>query len=329
MSKKPTRTEVFEYDAVGEADVLQLRTYELPPPSAREVTVEVITAGISHIDGFLRTGHESSWEEDWPRRSGSEFAGVVVARGADVTGFSVGSDVIGHLSSGAHATYVNVPIEALVAKPREVTWETAGGLYLAGATALAILDDLRIGPGDTVVISAAAGGVGSIEAQVAKHLGATVIGTCGERNFDYLRQLGIKPVKYGEGIDERIRRAAGGRPVTAMIDNFGKDGSRLLAELSIPEGRYRSSADRRDVELDLLKNDPESVARGTDLLRRVVELARKRAFTLLISGFYPLAEIAQAYDDLGRLHARGKIILATHPVTTSRTPNARDIHEAG
>lgn len=328
MSKKPTRTDVFEYDALGNADVLQLRTHDLPSPGPGEVTVEVISAGISHIDGFLRTGRESAWEEDWPRRSGSEFAGVVVARGEGVSTFSVGQDVIGHVSSGAHATYLNVPIAALVRKPREVTWEVAGGLYLAGATALTVLDELRIGADDTVVISAAAGGVGSIEAQVAKHLGAKVIGTCGERNFDYLRQLGIKPVKYGDGLADRIRRAADGRPITAMIDNFGKDGHELLPELGIPAGRYRSSADRRDIELRLLDSDPEAVASGTDLLRRAAELARVRAFTLLVSGFYPLAEIADAYNDLDKLHSRGKVILATHPVTTARTPNARQIHEA-
>ena len=83
-----------------------------------------------------------------------------------------------------------------------------GFTIVAGATALDTLDALKIGADDTVVISAAAGGVGSIEAQLAKHRGSTVVGTCGERNFDYLRQLGIKPVRYGEGITDRIRRAA-------------------------------------------------------------------------------------------------------------------------
>ncbi|MFG6402844.1 NADP-dependent oxidoreductase [Microbacterium sp. P04] len=328
MFRKPVRTEVFEYDAPGGADALHLRSHDLPAPGEREVTVEVVTSAISHVDEFIRSGAEASWEESWPRRSGSEFAGIVVARGEGVTTFPRGAEVVGHVSSGAHATYVTASVDALVTKPREVTWEVAGGLYLAGATALATLDDLRIGTGDTVVISAAAGGVGSIEAQVAKHLGARVIGTCGERNFDYLRQLGIIPVRYGEGMAERIRKAAAGRELTAMIDNFGKDGSDLHAELKIPPARYRSSADRRELELTLLDGSPDAVAKGTELLRRVVELARRRAFTPLISGFYPLADIAEAYADLGRLHSRGKVILATHPVTTYRTLKARDVWEA-
>ncbi|WP_137844710.1 NADP-dependent oxidoreductase [Microbacterium sp. 2FI] len=323
----PGQTTVVEYEAFGDAEVLQMRTRDLPRPGPREVTVEVISSGLSHIDGFIRSGSETEWDEEWPRRSGSDFAGVVVARGAEVAGFAVGSDVIGHVSSGAHATYLNVSDRVLVPKPREVTWETAGGLYLAGATALGTLDELRIGAGDTIVVSAAAGGVGSIEAQLAKHRGARVIGTCGERNFDYLRQLGITPVKYGDGLEERIRRAAG-RPVTAMIDNFGKDGRDLAAALDVPPHRYRSSDDRRMLELRLLQGDPEAVAFGTDLLVRVTELARLHAFTLLISGLYPLTDIAEAYADLARLHARGKIVVATHPVTTFRTLKARDVHEA-
>jgi hypothetical protein len=134
-------------------------------------------------------------------------------------------------------------------------------------------------------------------------------------------------VQYGDDIEQRIRRVAGG-PVTAMIDNFGKDGRDLAEQLNVPMARYRSSADRRDLELRLLADDPESVASGTDLLRRVTELARVRAFTLLASGVYPLADIVEAYADLARLHARGKVVVATHPVSTFRTLRAREVHEA-
>ena len=119
---------------------------------------------------------------------------------------------------------------------------------------------------------AAAGAVGSVEAQLAKHRGAKVIGTCGDRNFDYLRQLGIKPVRYGDGIVDRIRQAAGG-PVTALIDNFGQDGHSIAAELGLPKGRHRSSADRRHTELRLLRDDPESLAYGSKLLERLAQLA--------------------------------------------------------
>lgn len=326
--KRHDENTVVEYDRPGDADVLELRARPLPAPGPGEVTVEVITSGISHIDGFIRSGREDAWGDDpWPRRSGSDFAGIVVAVGDGVTRWRRGDDVVGHVRAGAHAAYVTVPQATLVAKPRGVTWETAGGLYLAGATALDTLDDVRVGADDVVVISAAAGGVGSIEAQIARHRGATVIGTCGDRNFDYLRQVGITPVRYGEGIADRIRAAAG-KPVTVMIDNFGQDGRALADELGVPETRYRSSEDRRRTELALLADDAEALSRGTRLLEEVVRLAERRAFTVLVSGFYPLAEIAEAYLDLSRLHARGKVILGTRPVTTVRSLKARDVFEA-
>ena len=328
MKNKSVDAQWFEYTRHGDADVLEKRARTLAPPGEGLITVEVISAGINHMEVFLRNGHETTWAaDDWPRSSGSDFAGIVVARPPGETRFALGSEVIGHVRTGAHATHLNVPVEALVAKPRNLSWEVAGGLFLAGATALDTLDELRIGPDDTIVVSAAAGGVGSIEVQLAKYWGARVIGTCGDRNFDYLRQLDIIPVRYGEGMADSIRRVAHG-PITAFIDNFGKDGKDLAADLEVPEARYRSSADRREVELRLLQDDPESIAHGTAQLTRLTRLAQDGAFRLLISGLYSLNEIALAYTDLARLHSRGKIVLATHPVATFRTPNARDVHEA-
>lgn len=327
MSRTPDTAKVVEYDRIGGADALEVRPRPLTPPGPSEVTVEVITAGINHIDSFIRAGAEPGWADDpWPRRSGSDFAGIVVAVGGGVRRFRRGSEVIGHVREGAQATFLNVPSAALVNKPKGLAWESAGGLYLAGATALDTLDELRIDAGDVLVVSAAAGGVGSIEVQLAHRRGATVIGTCGDRNFDYLRQLGIKPVRYGDGIAERIRAAAGA-PITAMIDNFGQDGRDLADALDVPPARFRSSADRRDTELRLLQDDPESLSRGSLLLERVTALAEARAFTLLVSGFYPLGDVVEAYEDLARLHSRGKVILGTHPVTTVRTLRAREIFE--
>jgi NADPH:quinone reductase len=120
----------------------------------------------------------------------------------------------------------------------------AGGLFLAGITAIQALRAVHVSAGDTIVISAAAGGVGSMEAQLAKLSGATVIGTCGERNFDYLRQVGIKPVVYGEGMADRIRDLAPGG-VSAYIDNFGDNNAELAAELGVPVPRFSSSESRR------------------------------------------------------------------------------------
>ncbi|WP_109211082.1 MULTISPECIES: NADP-dependent oxidoreductase [Microbacterium] len=325
--RAPMEAFAYRYTHYGDADVLKRHQYPLPTPGPGEVLVEVISTGINHMDAFLRNGKEDTWHDDpWPRASGSDFAGIVRGRGPGVSAVRVGSDVVGHIRTGAHASHIVLPADQLVLKHRAITWEVAGGLFLAGATALETLDDLRIGASDTVVISAAAGGVGSIEAQVARHRGARVIGTCGERNFDYLRQLGVIPVKYGEGIVERIERAAGA-PVTAFIDNYGKDGREVADALGVPAERYRSSADRREVELRLLRDDPESIVHATNVLQRVVDLAGAGAFRLLVSGLYPIDDIVDAFEDLAKLHARGKIVLATRPVTRTRTLRAREVFE--
>lgn len=317
----------FEYDEPGDARVLRSRAYPWEPPGPGQVSVEVVCAGINHIDEIIRRGDEPEWDsEPWPRLSGSDFAGIVVAVGAGVTEFARGAEVVGHVRAGAHATYLTVPASLLVAKPRRMMWETAGGLFLAGASALTTLDQLRIGRDDTVVVTAAAGGVGSLEVQIAKHWGARVIGTCGQRNFDYLRQLGITPVQYGDGMAERIRRAARG-PVTAFIDNFGQDGQALADELAVPPARYRSSSDRREVELALLDPGPEAMQTGTTQLRRLVRLAEDGAFRLLVSGVYRLVDIDDAYEDLEKLHARGKIVLTTHIAAAYPTLRARDLLE--
>jgi NADPH2:quinone reductase len=327
MKKAPAVTEVYEYDQHGDAVVLQRRERELAPPGIGEVTVQVVSAGINHMDVFLRNGKEQSWaDEPWPRRSGSDFAGIVVAVGEAVSAFRRGDEVMGHVRSGAHARHLTVAAADLVLKPKGLLWEVAGSLYLAGATALDVLDELRIGRDDTIVVSAAAGGVGSLQVQLAKHWGARVIGTCGDRNFDYLRQLGIIPVRYGEGMVERIQHVAHG-PVTAFIDNFGKDGSDIAREIGVPEDRYRSSEYRREIELRLLAGDEQSVAHGTSQLRRLAALAHEGAFRLLVSGIYHFDDVVEAYEDLARLHARGKIVLATNPVSRERTLRARDVFE--
>ena len=318
----------IEYDRPGDASVLSRRDFPAPSPGVGEVVVEVVSAGVNHIDAIIRRGDEPEWnDESWPRRSGSDFAGIVVAVGAGVTTIAKGAEVMGHVRTGAHATHVTVSADALVAKPRRMSWETAGGLYLAGATALTTLEELRIGRDDTIVVTAAAGGVGSLEAQIAKHGGAKVIGTCGRRNFDYLRQLGITPVQYGDGMADRIRRAAG-RPVTAFIDNFGQDGQDLAEQLEVPSSRCRMSSDRRRVELSLLEDHPEAVKAGTDKLRRLARLADDGAFRLLVSGVYRLVDIDDAYEDLEKLHARGKIVLTTRIAAAYPTLRARDLHES-
>ena len=112
---------------------------------------------------------------------------------------------MGFVDRGAQATHVVVPEANLMPQPPALSWEVAGSLYVAGTTAWTAVEGLGLSPNDTVVVTAAAGGVGCLAAQFARMRGATVIGTSVETRFDFLRQFGVLPTGYGPGLAERVR----------------------------------------------------------------------------------------------------------------------------
>ena len=305
-----------EFDRYGDIDELHFVAQELPVPADDEVVVEVVAAGLNHIENFIRQGDfVDRLPLEFPARQGSCFAGIVKKRGSAVRDLAVGAEVLGHsIGGGAHATWVTVPATAVVKKPMNVEWEVAGGLYLAGVTAYDIVRGLHLGAEDVVVVTAAAGGVGHIECQLAKAAGATVIGTCSPRNHDYLRSIGVIPITYGDGIQERIE-AAVKRPVTAFIDNHGGDNPELATALGVPASRFSSSDDRLDVEVRFITSERDD-AEPAMILGALAKLIAENKVRVLISGFYPFDAVAQAFDDLAEKHSRGKVVVGMQPVET-------------
>lgn len=324
-----------QYDRYGGFDVVDLVPQERPEPGPGDVVVEVVAAGLNHVERFLREGKlRDHIDLEFPAHQGVDFAGIVRAKGAEVRGVKVGDEVLGHApDGGAHATWVRVPREAVIPKPEHVGWEVAGGLYLAGCTAVSIVRDLKLGPEDTVVVTAAAGGVGHIQCQLAKDAGATVIALGSARNHDYLRQIGTLPVLYGEGEGDRIREIAAGRPITAVIDNHGDESSRHLSTaLGVSEQRFVSSEERRDVEIRFLRA-PAGDEEAMDALRLMTKAVEDRRVQVLISGYYPFEYIVDAYEDLAEMHSRGKVVVGMQPVETGarldwyRSEKARDLRD--
>lgn len=322
-----------EFDSYGDVDVLHVTEHEMPVPASDEVLVEVVAAGLNHIENFIRKGDfAKKLPITFPARQGSCFAGLVVKRGDSVKDLKIGDAVIGHaVGGGAHATHVIAARSQLVKKPDNIPWEVAGGLYLAGVTAYATVESLDLDADDCVVVSAAAGGVGSIECQLALAAGAKVIGTCSPHNHDYLRSIGVVPVTYGEGIVDRIRTAAG-RPITAFIDNFGGDNPKRAKELGVPKKALRTSEQRLATEIHFLaagRDDPEPA----QILSALVTLLTEQKVRILISGFYPFEYIAQAFDDMAEMHSRGKVVVGMMPVETGNRSSwylsgkARTLHE--
>jgi NADPH:quinone reductase-like Zn-dependent oxidoreductase len=303
-----------QYREFGDFDVVRVVPVERPNPAKGEIVVQVSAAGLNHIERYVREGRlRDLVTTRFPSGQGVDFAGVVVAVGSEVTAFRKGQEVVGHLpGGGTHATWVKVAASAVVRKPPQVAMEVAGGLYLAGCTAAHIVNRLRLGPSDTVVISAAAGGVGHLQVQLAKQLGAKVIAEGSAENHDFLRQLHALPVTYGDGVEDRIRAAAGTSPVTAFIDNHGSN-EQLAADLGVSPGRVIRSSERRDVEIHYLTAPPDDAAAMATLTSVLAAVAEHR-ITVLISGFYPFDFVTEAYHDLAQMHSRGKVVIGMDAV---------------
>jgi NADPH:quinone reductase-like Zn-dependent oxidoreductase len=209
-----------QYDRYGDIEVLEVRDVPRPVPSGGEVLVEVKAAGINPGEAMIRQGAlHDRWPTKFPSGQGSDLAGVVAELGGGVEGFAVGDEVIGFSDQrSSQAEFVAIPATQLTRKPPAVPWEVAGGLYIAGTTAYAAVRSVNLTAGDTVAVSGAAGGVGTIAVQLAKHSGATVLGIAGASNDDWLSAHGVIPVNYGDGLGPNRRIP---RPVRRRLCGAG------------------------------------------------------------------------------------------------------------
>ncbi|WP_353815785.1 NADP-dependent oxidoreductase [Agromyces sp. SYSU T00266] len=302
------RAVVFE--SFGGPEVLEIVDVAVPKPGPGEVLVEVFASGISPVETAVRRGdRQDHWPVEFPSGQGRDLAGVVDAVGEGVTRFRRGDEVMGYVARGAQAAYVLVPEAQLLPKPVSLSWEVAGSLYVAGTTALGVVDGLNLGSGDLVVVTAAAGGIGCLAAQLARARGAEVIGTTAESRFDFVRQFGIEPLDYGPDLAARVR-ALTDRPVTAFLDFLGGQAAEA-AELGVPTSRVFTTTDWAAVE------DHDAVklwAGDTIALGRIAQLVADRQVRLPIADVFPLADVADAYRQLDHRDSAGKIVIGMNVV---------------
>uniref|UniRef100_UPI0012647CBB NADP-dependent oxidoreductase n=1 Tax=Segeticoccus rhizosphaerae TaxID=1104777 RepID=UPI0012647CBB len=214
------------YDHYGDPDVLQLTDQPEPKVGPGEVRIRVRSAGVNPVDWKLMAGYlDPMMEVLYPVVPGWDVAGVVESVGLDTPEFAPGDEVIAYVRKdfvhgGTFADYVTAPVRTVAAKPAALDWDQAAGLPLAGLTAYQLLTRLGVGEGETVLIHAAAGGVGALATQIARTFGARVIGTASDSNHDYLRGLGAEPVAYGDGLAGRVRALAP-KGVDVVVDFVG------------------------------------------------------------------------------------------------------------
>jgi NADPH:quinone reductase-like Zn-dependent oxidoreductase len=188
-----------------------------------------------------------------------------------------------------------------------VPWEVAGALFVAGATAYAAVRAVSLTEGDTVVVSGAAGGVGSLAVQLARRADATVIGLASQANFGWLAGHGVIPVAYGDGVAHRIRLAAG--KVDAFIDTFGADYVQLALELGVEASRIDTIANFEAVDRYGVKADGSGAGASASVLAELAGLIAAGELEVPIAATFPLDQVQDAYRQLATGHILGKIVL--------------------
>jgi NADPH:quinone reductase-like Zn-dependent oxidoreductase len=303
------------YDGFGGIDVLRVEEVERPVPGDGQVLVRVKAAGINPSETVIRTGAVAGlFPSTFPSGQGSDLAGIIEEVGAGAGRFSLGDEVIGFSDNrAAQAELALVKAGDLTRKPGKVSWEVAGGLYVAGTTAWGAVRAVQPEKGETVVISGAAGGVGCIAVQLARRTGATVIGLASESNHEWLKSHGVIPVAYGDGVADRIRAAA---PVgvDAFVDTYGDGYIELALALGVAAGRIDTIADFAAAAKHGVKTDGGTAAGpGATVLAELAGLIADGQLEVPIANVYPLAQVRQAYTELERRHTRGKIVLRPQP----------------
>jgi NADPH:quinone reductase-like Zn-dependent oxidoreductase len=189
-----------------------------------------------------------------------------------------------------------------------VPWEAAGGLPVAGATAYAAVRAVALTPGETVVVAAAAGGVGSLAVQLARRAGARVIGLASESNHQWLSDHGVIPLSYGDGVADRIR-AACADGVDAFIDTFGGGYVELALGLGVQPQRIDTIIDFQAAQRHGVKTDASAAGASAQVLAELAGLIAAEELEVPVARVYPLEQVQDAYRELERRHTRGKIVL--------------------
>jgi NADPH:quinone reductase-like Zn-dependent oxidoreductase len=301
------------YQEYGGSDRLELADLPDPKVGPDIVLVRVRAAGVNPVDWKIREGYVDGVHDVYfPVVPGWDVAGVVETVGPAVTEFGPGDEVIGYMrrdevQRGTYAELAPAPIRCLAAKPASASWPEAGGLPLVGLTALQALTAGGVGVGDTVLIHAAAGGVGHLAVQIAQVLGASrVIGTASPLNHAFLSDLGAEPVAYGADLAAEVRRLAPDG-VDAAFDFVGGDTVETSQSLVNDASRVVSITNAAGVK--------QAGGRYVFVRPNAEQLARLAAWyddgrlRVHLHRTYPLAEAAAAQDLVREGHVRGKVVL--------------------
>ena len=312
VGRLSSHVKAIAYDSYGDAGVLRLADLPEPHIGPDTVVVKVVAAGINPVDYKIRQGHlRGLLDAIFPVVPGWDVAGVVAQVGLDTPEVSVGDPVFAYarkdvLAGGTLAEYAAVPARTLAPKPSSLSFEEAAAVPLTGLTAFQTIRRSGLAAGEVALVHGAAGGVGSMAVQLARHAGARVVGTASAGNHDYLRGLGAEPIEYGDGLADRARALAPDG-FDVILDYAGGASLDSARELAKPHARIVSIADPRAATE--LGGQYAWVRPSASDLAEVGRLIDAGAVRPHIAQTFDLAHAADAYRQLESGHGRGKIVV--------------------
>ena len=315
------------FDTYGGPEVLHETDVAVPTPKAGQVLVRVRLAAVNPYDLMLRSGAMQQYlHPTFPVIPGGEMAGVVEAVGpaAQVAGsdtrtgaaagkpttlpLAVGDRVFGWSASGSYAEFATASITSVLRKPADLHWDTAASLVIAGATAIRCLAQLNVQAGETLLVHGGAGAVGSAAVQIAVSDGVIVIATCSERDAEAVRELGAHPVRYGDGVFERVRELAPGS-VDAVFDAAGSGVLPGSIEIAGGPSRVLTIADAAAFGLGVTFSVGSESEQTPDVLQKVADLALSGVLSVPPARHFALADASAAQVALAAGGFRGKTLL--------------------
>lgn len=320
----------IQIEALGGPEVMQVVDIPVPEPGSKYVRVKVEAVGLNYSDIMIREGKYLS-RTQLPQIMGREFAGVIDAVGDAVRGFQPGQRVYGTINSGALAEYALCHAAALLPLPDELSSEMAVALIVQGVTALHCLDDHGgMKPGETVLIHAAAGGVGTLAIQMAKQLGAgKIIGTASsDTKCETIMELGAEAVNYSSpDWVEEVLRLTDGRGADLILESVGGDvfwrsyrdllafAGRIvvvgIAGGEINEIRTNEILRRNKTIIgyflaEYFEKAPEKVLPA---IMRVLEMVNSGAVKPVIGATFPLEQAVDAFNFMQNRQNIGKVLI--------------------
>jgi NADPH:quinone reductase-like Zn-dependent oxidoreductase len=306
------------YEEWGGPEVLRMADCPVPEVDTGGVLVRVGAASVNPADHRLRSGGGQVFPHRFPIVAGLDFAGTIVEVGSAVDRFEPGQRVFGYIglaclaTGGSWAEYVAVNADSLALTPAAITDDVAAAIGCAGTTAMLMADELRIGEGDTVLVHGAAGGVGHLLVQLARHRGATVVGTASSRNFEYLDSLGAIPVVRDVDRDNALDVVGTGE-FDAIADLTGaRSLGPSIARLRVG-GRVATLA-----QTDLAGVPRVGATPNPEYLDHLVDLVARDIVRVRIHDVVPFAGAAEALAVVEAGAALGKLVVAVkaHPRPT-------------